>query len=152
MFPAAFAEFAFRPEGGEKFDARWDVRCFVGKDDGDDIIAIRGFAQVEKAAIAASGACDLALFAKVNIGFGCGEPIGAAGFDFDETERVGLVCDDVNLGVDDLTTPRTPYGKMNIRRHDVEAVTFEICDGELFARRAECDVRGGGVVIMRWIV
>ena len=105
MFPTAFAEFVFRPEGGEKFDARRNVRCFVGKDDGDDIVAIRGFAQVKKAAIAACGACDLALFAKVNVGFGCGEPIGAAGFDFDETERVGVVSDDVNFGVDDLIAP-----------------------------------------------
>ncbi len=102
MFPATFAKFAFRPEGGEKFDARRDARCFVGKDDGDDIVAIRGCLQVEKATIAAGGACDLPLFAKVNVGFGCGEPIGAARFDFDETERVGLIGDDVNFGVDDL--------------------------------------------------
>lgn len=149
MFPSAFAEFFLHPEGGDEFDARWDVRCFVGKDDGDDIVAIRGFAQVKKAAIAACGACDLALLAKVNVGFGGGEPIGAAGFDFDETERVGFVSDDVNFGVDDLTAPRTPYWKMNIRCHDVEAVTFEIGDGELFARRAECDVGGRGVVMIR---
>lgn len=142
MFPTAFAEFAFRPEGGEKFDARRDARCFVGKDDGDDIVAIRGCLQVEKATIAACGACDLALLAEVNIGFGGGEPIGAARFDFDETERVGLVSDDVNFGVDDLIPPRTPYRKMNIGRHDVEAVTFEIRDGEMFARRAERDVSG----------
>ena len=86
--------------------------------------------------ISASGARELAAFAQVDVCLWRCEPVRAAGFYFDEAERVLLVSDEIDLGVYDCATQVSSDGKSEVGCDEAVAKLFEIRGCVCFAEFA----------------
>src|ERR1043166_4432753 len=122
--PAALAEFLLRPEVAEQFEAgggRVAVNEGRREQGADHVVAVGRGGEAEGATVGARGACDLALLAQVNVGFGRGEAVGGARLDLDEAERRALVGDEVNLRLDERAAAVAPDAYAEVRGDQLEA-------------------------------
>ena len=149
VVPAAFAEFVVGEEVAEQSDARGRGRAVGGRgreEDADHVVAVGGGGESEQAAVGACGACDLALLAQIDVGFGGGEAVGGARLDLDEAEGAALVGDEVDLGVDEGAAAVATDVEFEVGGDREVAFAPEAFGGEQFAASPEVEVwreRGG---------
>ncbi len=96
---------------------------------------------MEHSAIDLRGASDLPLLAAIDGGDRGSEIFATAGFDLDETERVAVDSDDVDLACDSYAFRVPSDGNFEIGYDDLEAASDQMLGCDFLAAVSEGDLR-----------
>src|SRR3954469_18218197 len=108
----------------------------------NNIVAKRRVRYAEHAPVDTRGARNLPALAAIDVRLGRGNVVSSTRLDLDKTQRRTVICDHVDLGVDDDVAPVSADGQTEIRSNDAITLLFKMFDGQRFATRSQREVPG----------